>query len=207
MKLLLVVCLVHLLVLEDETTPAVSPRPVCPPCCVAAENSCSSTHTFCRPSHSSCSVGQGAGLPKCRAHQGRMQSCTHPLESVHSLVLSACSHTVQASITAGLTWRSKFPSAWNWAAMPSSFLQAGGQVLLPGLAGSSLLAFHLHEHCLGQRRGGASRAAGATRFLSWQSRLSCFCCAVQPPSLLHPQLCAWWGPLSAHSMPLSHVAA
>lgn len=195
------------MVLEDETTQEVSPCPVCPPCCVAAEHSCSSTHMFRRPSHSACPVGQGAGLPKCRAHQGWMQSCSHPLESVHSLVLNASSHTGQPSILAGITWRSKIPSAWSWAAKPSSFLQAGGQVLLPGPAGSSLLAFHLHEHCLGQWRGGAGRAAGATRFLSWQSRLSCFSFAVQQPSLLHPQLCAWGCPISAHSMPLPHVVA
>lgn len=206
-KLLLAVCLVLLLALEDETTQAVSSRPVCPPCRVGAGHSRSSTHTLRRPSHSACPVGQGAELPKCRAHQGWMQSCTHPLASVHSLALSTCSHTVQPSIAAGITWRSEFPSARSWAATPSSFLQAGGQVLLPGPAGSSPLAFRLHEHRLGQRRGGAGGAAGATRFLGWQSRLSCFSCAVQPPSLLHPQLRARWGPISAHNMPLPHVVA
>lgn len=43
-KLLLAVCLVLLLALGDETTQAVSPRPACPPCRVAAEHSCSSSH-------------------------------------------------------------------------------------------------------------------------------------------------------------------
>lgn len=101
----------------------------------------------------------------------------------------------------------QFPSAWSCAAMPASFWQAGGQVLLPGPAGSFPLAFRLLEYCLGQLRGGAGGAAGATWLLSWQSRLSCLGCAVQPPSLLHPQLRARWAPISAHSMPLPHVLA
>lgn len=69
--------------------------------------------------------------------------------------------------------------------MPAGFSQMGGQVLLPGPAGSSPLAFCLREHHLGQRQGGADGAAGAAWFLGWQSRLSCFGRAVQPPSLLH----------------------
>lgn len=91
--------------------------------------------------------------------------------------------------------------------MPAGFLQMGGQVLLPGPAGSSPLAFRLREHHLGQRQGGADGAAGAAWFLGWQSRLSCFGRAVQPPSLLHPRLGTWRGSVSPRSMPLPRAAA
>lgn len=91
--------------------------------------------------------------------------------------------------------------------MPDGFLQAGGQVLLPGPAGSSPLVFRLREHGLGQRQGGADGAAGAARFLGWQSRLSCFGRAVQPPYLLHPRLCTQRGPVSPRSMPLPRVVS
>lgn len=130
-----------------------------------------------------------------------MQHGIHPLAGICPLVLSARSHVVWPSIAAGITWRSKSAAAQSWAVILTGFLQAGGQLLLPGLSGSSPLAFHLREQCLGQRRGGADGAAGAARFLGWQSRLSSFVHAVQPPSSLHALLCTQWGPISPAACP------
>ena len=134
--------------------------PVHPHCCTHFQGPC------IKPLHTP--VCQRAGLPKCRVHQGWTQPCSCPLASVRPLALSACSHTVQLSIAAGITWRIEFAGAQSRAAMPAGFAWAGGQVLLPGPAGSSPLAFCLHEHCLGQRRGGADGAAGAAR--SWAGK-------------------------------------
>lgn len=205
-KSLLAVCLVLLpLAPRDGTTQAISPRPVCSPCRFGAEHPPSSL-AWCHKAPYA-PLGQQDGLPKCRAYQGWMQPRTRPLASTCPLALSACSHAVRPSIAAGITWRSEFVGAQSQAAMPAGFSQAGGQVLLPGLAGSSPLAFHLPEHRLGQWRGGADGAAGAAWFLGWQSRLSCFGRAVQPPSLLHPQLRVQQGPVSPRSMPLPRAAA